>query len=354
MRCINEYARRIQEKQSDPQKPPILLVDTHNHAHLRRERHDAYVGDDCETDNTAVVSLSLSVELPDWDDAVKYSASDPSSFDDAGVAPPVADWTLFGLGIHPWYLEGLAPTEEWKKRLEVLLDEHPSAIVGEIGLCKMAKCARHHPEGKTRGFELQRSVLATQLEIAIQYQRPVSIHCVQQHGVFMDVLQQVVKRPERGTDPWKLVPPAMAMHSFTGTAHHVKALLTWEATLFGEGPNDKKNKSKSKGNPNDNSQDVGLSRRRRPLVYFGFSHIVNYGMCTSDKARRQGWEAVRAVPLDRLLVESDVHHPSDVASGTAGAVAYIAWALERPLEEVAEITARNGLNFLQSHIKLER
>ena len=84
-------------------------------------------------------------------------------------------------------------------------------------------------------------------------------------------------------------------------------------------------------------------------------------MCSSDKARRQGLQAVRAVPRDRLLAESDVHCPRDVAVGTAGAIAYMAMALleedggddaedadqvSRMMETVADLTTRNGLAFL--------
>ena len=71
-------------------------------------------------------------------------------------------------------------------------------------------------------------------------------------------------------------------------------------------------------------------------------------MCTSEKARKKGSEAVRAIPPDRILVESDVHHPLDVTLGTAGAVAYAAQVREESLEEVAKHTTENGLRFLSS------
>ena len=70
-------------------------------------------------------------------------------------------------------------------------------------------------------------------------------------------------------------------------------------------------------------------------------------MCSSEKSRRQGREAVCAVPLDRLMAESDVHSAHDVPVGTAGSVAYIAEALEKPILEVAHLTAVNGLAFLR-------
>lgn len=148
-----------------------------------------------------------------------------------------------------------------------------------------------------------------QLALAAELQRAVSVHCVNQQGVLLEILQEQANN----------LPPAIALHSYTGTAHQVQLLLRWEESL----------------------------QRSQPLLYFGFSHTVNYAMCSSEKSRRQGRLAIRTVPRDRLLAESDVHDDNDVAGGTAGAVAYLAWALEEPLPSVADLTRRNGLAFLQ-------
>ena len=365
LQCIADHARQLQQQQqpsegstATPTKPPILLVDTHNHAHLTRERHPAYCQQSPEQyssnsnniNDLSVVSVTLAVEPDDWKEALQYSANDGTTDTVESRQPRRdADATLMGFGIHPWYLAGVEPDGPWLERLEQLLQEHPSGLVGEIGLCKLAKCARTHPDGKARGFAVQRQVLQAQLDLATKYRRPVSIHCVQQHGVLLEMLQEITSKHQPDVDkgllPSFLVPPTMAMHSFTGTAHHVKILLQWETTLFGEGPNDRRRKKKKE------QQQQETPRQSPPLLYFGFSHIVNYDMCTSEKARRQGRDTVRAVPFNRLLAESDVHHPADVPAGTAGAIAYLAWALERSIPDVAEITAQNGLCFLQSHLQ---
>ena len=73
------------------------------------------------------------------------------------------------------------------------------------------------------------------------------------------------------------------------------------------------------------------------------------------------------MPRDRLLAESDVHRHRHVAAGTAGAVAYLTWALQQQpeesdstepgdvdgpgdasmsLEDVALLTTRNAAAFL--------
>ncbi|CAJ1904505.1 unnamed protein product [Cylindrotheca closterium] len=139
------------------------------------------------------------------------------------------------------------------------------------------------------------------------------------HGVFVSVLKEIRDSAEAGEDVSNLLPPAIAMHSFTGTAHHVKELLALEKTIV------KDNKT---------------------LFYFGFSHTVNFAMCTSEKSRRKGRDAVREVPTDRLLVESDVHASDDLLAGTAGAIAYVAWAREQELIAIASLSSQNGQSFL--------
>jgi Tat protein secretion system quality control protein TatD with DNase activity len=282
-----------------------LLVDTHGHAQLDRERDEAYAVPEHLEDIGLFVrlkSLTCAVEPKDWQDTLDFASS--------------SDSILPALGVHPWYLEDLP--ENWLQTLEALLRKHPSAIVGEIGLCKMAKFVRQHPEGKTVALAIQRSVFKDQMILAAKLRRPVSVHCVDQNGTFVSVLKEIVCSNRES--PRDALPIAIGMHSFTGTAHHVKELLTFENSIS----------------------------PHKPLFYFGFSHAVNYAMCTSDKSRRKGREAVRAVPSDRILVESDVHSPSDLRGGTAGAIAYAAWASNTSVEEMAEVTSRNGLTFLGS------
>lgn len=291
----------LREISASAANSPIVLVDTHGHAHLDRERHEMYVDPEGESSNVPIVSLTCAVEESDWLETLKYASQ--------------SDSILPGLGVHPWYLADLS--DSWLSNLETLLVKHPSAVVGEIGLCKMARFVRSHPDGKTAALEIQRQVFKDQMILAGRLQRPVSVHCVKQHGVFMKVLKELVGEGIR-------FPTAIGMHSFTGTAHHAKEILKFETENFPE---------------------------RKRLFYFGFSHIVNYEMCTSDKSRRQGREAVCAVPLDRLMAESDVHAAQDVAVGTAGSVAYIAQALEKPIVEVARLTAVNGLVFLKTSIE---
>ncbi|GAX27181.1 hypothetical protein FisN_13Lh269 [Fistulifera solaris] len=297
----------ISPLQSLEQLSRTPLVDTHGHAHLQRENEtkDYHSGHH----HSPILSLTCSVAPSDWNKCLEYAAQSPHR--------------RAAIGVHPWYLDELMTNKDnnnipqvdpiWYAEMETLLQTHPGCLVGEIGLCQKARFVRTFPGGKPAALQLQRQVFQQQLQLAAQYQRPASIHCVQQHGIVFDVFRQLFSPPSAA-------PPALALHSFTGTAHHIRQLLQWENSL-----------------PRD-----------EPLLYFGFSHVVNVAMCTSEKSQRQTRLAILEVPYDRLLVESDVACETAVPAGTAGAVAYLALVLQRPLHEVAEQTHHNGLRFLST------
>ena len=71
-------------------------------------------------------------------------------------------------------------------------------------------------------------------------------------------------------------------------------------------------------------------------------------MCTSEKSRKKIKEAKQTVPLDKLLVESDVQSDADVAGGTLCAISYVAWAWNMQLRDVMSVTSKNGSSFLGS------
>ena len=122
------------------------LVDTHGHAHLERDDDNPMYKIENEH-VTTMISLTCAVEPADWQACLDRAAQSPN-----GMA---------ALGVHPWYLEDLP--EDWRERLEVLLQSHNNCFVGEIGLCKMARFVRSYKDGKTAALALQRRVFAEQL-----------------------------------------------------------------------------------------------------------------------------------------------------------------------------------------------
>jgi TatD DNase family protein len=221
------------------------------------------------------------------------------------------------------------------------LSEHPRLIIGEIGLCKMARFVRDFPKnngGKSTAIALQKLVFSKQLQLAARWLRPVTVHCVDAHGMFMETLWEILRQvkedscpeevKEDGKKHWRTAfPSAIAMHSFTGTAHQVNEILAFERALL---------------------DPEGEDGNKAILFYFGVSHSINHLMCTSEKSRKKGMEAIRSIPANRLLVESDVHASVDVTLGTAGAVAYAAHVRDERIEDVAKLCVGNGLRFLST------
>jgi TatD DNase family protein len=340
-------------------------VDTHGHPHLQRVGEVQYAASYDGIDDTnstemmqsiadkSVVSLTCAVSPLDWKDALDYASQ--------------SSRILPALGIHPWYLGDILVKNDnnmddtnnieshssnieryidwhWLNDLETYLSEHPRLIIGEIGLCKMARFVRDYPKdkgGKAMAMQLQKLVFSKQLQLAARWSRPVTVHCVDAHGIFMETLWDILRkvkedtcRPEEvGEDVrkqhWrKAFPSAIAMHSFTGTAHQVNEILAFERALLDPEDEDGNNKA--------------------ILFYFGVSHSINHLMCTSEKSRKKGMESIRSIPANRLLVESDVHASVDVTLGTAGAVAYAAYVRDETIEDVAKLCVANGLRFLSS------
>ena len=90
-------------------------------------------------------------------------------------ATTAADWqklvqiadehTHVCIGIHPWHIDSAAP--DWAEQMRKILLSNPHVMVGEIGIDK------YH-----QNIDPQVDFFARQIEIAIQFNRPVHIHCV--------------------------------------------------------------------------------------------------------------------------------------------------------------------------------
>ena len=375
----NEAWYRISSmSSSNDERQPILLVDTHGHPHLSRDvQYAKNNNDDDKTttphistnDHQSVVSLTCAVSPIDWNTALEYASQSQN--------------ILPALGVHPWYLGDILVDDitnidiqeditkyinwEWLSELETHLSNHQHLLVGEIGMCKMARFVREFPKekgGKATALQLQKLVFKKQLDLAAKWSRPVTVHCVNAHGLFIEVMRDTLKEAKEScaeindiTEAKRILrkafPPAIGMHSFTGTAHHVGEILAFEKEILypeeveAGGKRRRRKQNQQETNKEDIQQPTQDSEKD-VLFYFGLSHAVNHVMCTSEKARKKGSEAVRSIPSDRLLVESDVHNSADVILGTAGAAAYAAQVRGESLEQVARSTTKNGLRFLSS------
>ena len=185
------------------------------------------------------------------------------------------------------------------QRLEELLTSYPQASVGEIGI-------DHAIENRDDAD--QEFVFLEQLKIARKYDRPVTIHCRRAWGRLIELLDQFGE-----------IPRGMLIHCFGGSAEVATELVKRGA-------------------------------------YISFS-----GSITRPNARKAG-PAIRAVPADRILIETDapdiLPHNVDAASSRVvenpllNEPANLRYVLTKAAElrgmteeALAEITFRNAERF---------
>ena len=198
------------------------------------------------------------------------------------------------LGVHPWFLHELTPSDwnlttpsvstltttqkipQWVANLEELLIEHPYAPVGEIGLDNFHfdgdKFGKDHIKELTTPLSTQVEALEYQLTLATTYQRPVSLHCVRAIGKIMEVITKVQRING--------LPPCIYFHAFAGKAATVTQLI-------------KSYEKSSKKNKQVKSATTTMTK-----LYFGFAPIINF---SSPKTL----EVIKTVGLDRLVLETD-------------------------------------------------
>jgi TatD DNase family protein len=132
-------------------------------------------------------------------------------------------------------------SSQWLPRLEEFLDRVPSAV-GEIGLDRWIE-----PRNEVE----QEAVFREQLRLARRRQLPATIHCLRAWGWLMDVL--------RAEGPF---PAGFVLHAYGGSTELIQPLVEWGA-------------------------------------YFSFAGTV------LEAKRERAREALRQVPADRLLLETD-------------------------------------------------
>lgn len=157
-------------------------------------------------------------------------------------------------GLHPWDVATRSP--HWLEHLRTQLLTAPAAAVGEIGIDRWILAdapAAYFPAGSPPPAPLPEQIACflPQLALAVELDRPASIHCLQAWGQ-LDELLRSRPLPRRG----------FLLHAYGGPAEMVPGFVKLGA-------------------------------------YFSF----NGSFLAARKTRQQA--AFRAVPLDRLLVETD-------------------------------------------------
>ena len=199
-----------------------------------------------------------------------------------------------GLAWHPWYIgekevmhrirssyeeeeeknESIPP---WLKELEMQLQIHPHAFIGECGLDGNPRFRSY--------FEWQKEVLRHHMILADRLGRPLTVHCVNAWEEFDRLVTDYVAT--RGHE--QRAPLKIQLHSFSGSKDQVQRLLRWE-------------KYAQEGN------------RPSPVeIFFSLSGTITFPQ------RRKLREAIPWIPMNRLLIETDapslpVYRSEDVSN----------------------------------------
>ena len=250
------------------------------------------------------------------------------------------------------------------------LQAHPLALIGEVGLDKSFRIATAWlPEdhqarddsltpGGREGRKLspyrvdmvhQKKILLAQLSLAGEMGRSVSCHGVAAHGVLFNTLSETWKGHEKkvtsnrerkkeskaravvgdtgdessdeADEAGKPFPPRLCLHSFSGPSEQVK--MYTHAAIPCE-------------------------------IFFSFSSVINFVPVDEegdDVEKKQQWEranrktidAVKAVPGNRLLVESDLHVAGDRMDGYLEEI--VRWICQIKGWGLEEGTTRLGENW---------
>lgn len=117
----------------------------------------------------------------------------------AALARQFPNRVVPAFGLHPWYAREAQPG--WEQRLAAYLEQYPQALVGEAGLDRF----------RDKEAEPQNVIFRAQVELAKEYNRPLSIHAVRAQG-WLD-------------DYWKLLPAKFVVHSFNGRRELLDKIL---------------------------------------------------------------------------------------------------------------------------------
>jgi TatD DNase family protein len=208
-------------------------------------------------------------------------------------------------GIHPWFVHQLdQESRDYVALLKSKITEYPNALVGEIGLDGIAK---NKETGEKFPLEPQLQVFEHQFDVAGECQRPTSVHAVQVTPQLLTFFQNLSKRVKR--DPGYKIPPTIMLHSFSG------------------------------------SPDLARQLVRLPRIgdrlYFSFSSAING---RSPKMM----DRIRAIPDDRILLESDVHDIDQVDQGMSDILEACSRVKNWTMEETVDRVKSNTQKFLGS------
>lgn len=247
-----------------------------------------------------------------------------TNFQDIERVESIADWpkVVPCFGYHPWFTwkvyteEGLEAKEHYSRVLagprgseEELqgfvasqeqpmpfsnyldlmrqgLEKYPNGMIGEAGLDKPFRVKDKEGDNLTPfrvSLDHQRTILGLQLQLAVDYGRPISLHGVQCHGALLECVTEILKK-----NPGK--PLTVCLHSYSGPPDFLVGWFKLEG---------------SKKKPTKVRVFVSVSS----VITCG--HIDREGDRFDQKLEKIS-PLLAKIPDDRLLIESDYYKAGPV------------------------------------------
>lgn len=211
--------------------------------------------------------------------------------------------------------------DTWYNNLRQRLLDHPEALVGEVGVDRAAKLLPGgsivwhdvKPTSVQCSIEHQIAIFDIQCTLARELNRGMSVHCVQGQGHLFNYLKaqsnqfSTRKLKQLETKPNML---RLCLHSYGGAPGSVKQFVELKGFQ----------------------------------IYVSFSVAINARLLPANKLQ----ELIRAVPKDRLLIESDLNTPVGIDTCMVDIVKIVAEARQWSIQQVVEITSRNWHQFVDN------
>jgi TatD DNase family protein len=121
----------------------------------------------------------------------------------AALAREFPGFVFPGYGIHPWFADTAAVG--WEDRLREMLDQDPSATVGEVGVDGWVG---------SPAMDVQFAIFVKQAEIATELGRVMTVHCLKAWEELFSAMDQAEAWPEK-----------FLMHSFGGSIEVAERLI---------------------------------------------------------------------------------------------------------------------------------
>lgn len=171
--------------------PPLSDAHCHHSDVLLRPHRPAFLPALRAGGGRAVVNGTREA---DWDEVAALAAEEP--------------WVIPSYGLHPWFLRERSAAWEGDLRARLLADGR--AAIGEVGLDRWMQ-----------GYDLddQLAVLHVHAALAVEFERTLTIHCVQAWGALREFVE-ATPLPRRGVlihafgGAWELVEPLAARGAF--------------------------------------------------------------------------------------------------------------------------------------------